>query len=98
MISVICIFIAFSGSQMETAADLFIKKSVLHRCKDIRIYADGKFTEVSCTLICIHKGDDSVGIVSCCLDNLAVFDFEFYVFVSETLLLREGVVADGAIH
>ena len=79
-ITVGCVVIAVAGSEVDAASNLFIEQDVVHGFCDIRVYADGKFTHISCAFVGVEDVFQTFFVVAVAVDDLPVFECEFYIF------------------
>ncbi|MNN66743.1 hypothetical protein D3C81_1823350 [compost metagenome] len=96
-VAVICLFISLTWCKVQASCDLLIKQNILHRMQNIRIKADGKFTDMSCTLIRIQNIVQALRIIACCLNDFPVLKGEFDVLKSNPIVQCRGIVADRSV-
>ena len=46
-VSIVAVIVAVSGGQMDGPFDLFVKERVVHRFEDVRVDANGEFSEIT---------------------------------------------------
>ncbi len=89
--------IASPGSEVYRTAYLLVKEYVAHSLVYIRIDAERKLADVSCSVIGVEYRIDSLGIVRRRLDYLAVLEYETHVFELDTVLDGRNVIMYDAV-
>ena len=82
---------------MDAAGNLFVEQDVVHGLCDIRVYADGKFTHISCAFVGVEDVFQTFFVVAVAVDDFPVFECEFYIFKCKAVVFGRGVVSDNAV-
>ena len=83
---------------MEGSCNLFVKENILHGVEDVRIEADGELADVAGTRVGIEDFVESLGVVGCRFDNLALFENKTDVIKGDALVDGRAVVLDDAFN